>query len=311
MTKRSMMSLSAMAVLLMAGVAVAGDTPAPKPEAGADREVHRVVVQVGDDEGDDLAWLEDENDEFFFTGADDAAGGAGGPEVRREVIVHRMGPGGGAGPHAGMGMGMGHGAGAGGAGGEQCGPGCTGEDCGAGMGAGHGKGMRMGPGGMGHGGMGGPGMGMRGHGGPGMGRGMRHPAMMFAMLDLSDAQKEKMRDLHERAARTQIQVRADMQIARMDMRKLMRADKPDQAAINAQIDKMAQMRANMQKTRMATMLEARAQLTPAQLKKFQELNQGGPMGMHPGMGMGPGGMGHPGMGGGHAAPAAPAKPKVK
>lgn len=315
MTKRSMMSLSAMAVLLMAGVAVAGDTPAPKPEAGADREVHRVVVRVGDEAGDDagdeLAWLEDEGDEFFFTGADDAAGGAGGPEVRREVIVHRMGPGGGQGGHGGPGMMMMHGGQGGpGAGGEQCGPGCTGEDCGAGMGAGHGKGkgMRMGPGGMGHGGMG---MGMGGPGGPGMGRGMRHPGMMFAMLDLSDTQKEKMRDIHERAARTQIQARADMQIARMDMAKLMRADNPDQGAINAQIDKMAQIRAGMQKTRAAAMLEARAQLTPDQKKKMKEMHQNGPMMMHGGMGMGPGGMGHPGMGGGHAAPAAPAKPKVK
>lgn len=306
MTKRSMSSLTAIAVLLMAGVAVASDTPAPKPEAGADREVHRVVVQAGDDAADELAWLEDEGDEFFFTGDDDAAGGAGGPEVRREVIVHRMGPGGGAGGPGGPGMMMMHGGqgpqGGPGAGGEQCGPGCTHESCG--MGGGHGQGMRMGPGGMGHGGMGGPGMGMRGPGGPGMGRGMRHPAMMFAMLDLSDAQKDKMRDIHERAARTQIQARADMQIARMDMAKLMRADNPDQGAINAQIDKMAQIRAGMQKTRAAAMLEARAQLTPDQRKKMKEMHANGPMMMH-------GGMGHPGMGGGHTAPQAPAKPKVK
>lgn len=314
MTKRSMSSLTAIAVLLMAGVAVASDTPAPKPEAGADREVHRVVVQAGDDAADELAWLDDEGDEFFFTGDDDAAGGAGGPEVRREVIVHRMGPGGGAGGPGGHGMMMMHGGQS--AGGEQCGPGCTGEECGAGMGAGHGKGvgMRMGPGGMGHGGMGGPGMGMRmrgpgGPGGPGMGRGMRHPAMMFAMLDLSDAQKDKMRDIHERAARTQIQARADMQIARMDMATLMRADNPDQGAINAQIDKMAQIRAGMQKTRAAAMLEARAQLTPEQKKKMKEMHGKGPMMMHGGMG--PGGMGRPGMGGGHTAPQAPAKPKVK
>ncbi|MBI5168284.1 MAG: Spy/CpxP family protein refolding chaperone [Candidatus Eisenbacteria bacterium] len=300
MTKRSMLSLSAMAALLVAGAAVAADTPAPKPEAPADREVHRVVIQTdADDVGgefDELAWLEDDGD--FFTGDDE---GAGGPEVRREVIVHRVGPGAGAGPHAGMGMGMGHGAGGpGGPGGEQCGPGCTHENCGPGMGAGHGKGMGMGPG-----------MGIRGHGGPGgpgMGRGMRHPGMMFAMLDLSDAQKAKMRDIHERAARTQIQARADMQIAQMDMRKLMRADKPDQAAINAQIDKMAQMRASMQKTRVATMLEARAQLTPDQLKKMQEMREKGPMMMHGGMGAG---MGHGGMGGAHAAPPAPAKPRVK
>ncbi len=299
MTKRSLLSLSAMAALLVAGVALAADTPAPKPETAGDREVHRVVVRAdADDVGgefDELAWLEDDGDFFGFTGDDDAAGGA---DVRREVIVHRVGPGGAGGPGGpgGPGMMMFHGQGgpgAGGHGGEQCGPGCTHENCGPGMGAGHGKGMGMGPG-MGRG-MG-RGMGM---GGPGMGRGMRHPGMMFAMLDLSDAQKARMRDIHERAARTQIQARADMQIAQMDMRKLMRAEKPDQAAINAQIDKMAQMRAGMQKTRVATMLEARAQLTPEQLKKMQAMHEKGPMMMHGGMG------------GAHAAPQAPAKPKVK
>lgn len=279
MTKRSMSSLTAIAVLLMAGVALASDTPAPKPETNADREVHRVVVQAGDDAGDELAWLDDEGDEFFFTGDDDADGGAGDRDVRREVIVHRVGPGGGAGGAGGPGMMMFHGG--------------------------------QGPEGR-AGGMGGPGMGMRGHrgmggpGGPGMGRGMRHPGMMFAMLDLSDAQKAKMRDIHERAARTQIQTRADLQIARMDMAKLMRADNPDQSAINAQIDKMAQIRANMQKTRAGAMLEARAQLTPDQRKKMQAMHEQGPMMMHGGMGQG-----HPGMGGAHAAPAAPAKPKVK
>lgn len=300
MTKRSMLSVLAMgammAAMTAASAAMAADTPAPKPAAAGEPQVHRVVVRTGGESADfedmdELSWLEEDGDEVFSFGAGDE--GEGG--VQREVIVRRMGAGGGA-------M-MFHGGGAGAGGGAACDDAnCAGE-CGGhggpGMHPGMGKGM-----GMGH-----PGMGR----GMGMGRGKGHPGMMFAMLDLSDAQKAKMRDIHENAARAQIQARADMQIARMDMRKLMRADRPDQGAINAQIDKMGQMRTAMQKTRVATMLEARAQLTPDQLKKMKELREKGPMmGGHPGMGMG----GHPGMGmrdgtGPHGPGAATPKPKGK
>lgn len=148
---------------------------------------------------------------------------------------------------------------------------------------------RLGPGGMGMGRHRGMGMGM--HRGMGMGRGMGM-AGAFARLDLTEAQRAKLADLHERQQRKAIQARADMQIARLDLRKLMHADSPSATAINAQIDRLARMRADMQKSHVATFLEARSLLTPEQLKKLRE---GGPGGM--------GGMGgrrmmlHRGMGG--------------
>lgn len=147
-----------------------------------------------------------------------------------------------------------------------------------GMGGPGGPGMMGGPGGMG-----GPGM-HRGMGGPGGGR-MGRMAHRFAMVDLTDAQRDKMRDIHERQMRRGIQARADLQLARMDMQKLMRSDKPEAAALNAQVDRMAKMRADQAKAHIGAFLEARALLTPEQLKKFNE----GP-GKGPGMKMmhGPG-----------------------
>ena len=128
-------------------------------------------------------------------------------------------------------------------------------------------------------------MGMR-HGGPDE-PGARF-GMMLGRLDLTDAQRDKMRDIHEKQMRRDIQARADMEIGRLDLRKLMSAEKPDAGAINAQIDKLARMRAEQSKSRVASFLEARALLTPEQLKKARELMQQGP-----GMGMGRGpGMGH-------------------
>ena len=129
-----------------------------------------------------------------------------------------------------------------------------------------------------------PGCGMKGGmgmaGGPACGPGMRpgmgagHGAMMLKGLDLTPEQQKKVALIHERQARLMVQAEADLRIATMDMRQLMRAETPDKAKIDAQIDKLAQMRAGMEKSHTATLLEVRALLTPEQLKKFQA----GPMG---------------------------------
>jgi Spy/CpxP family protein refolding chaperone len=143
--------------------------------------------------------------------------------------------------------------------------------------------IRRGPGmesGMGHGL--GEGMGMpRGRGGAmlhrGMGGAMR---MRLAHLDLTTAQREKLRDLHEVQARKSVQRRADLQLARMDLHKLMRADKPEAGAVNTQIDRVAKLRADAMKATFDTQMQARAVLTPEQ---WQQLHSPPP---------GPGGMRH-------------------
>jgi len=108
------------------------------------------------------------------------------------------------------------------------------------------------------------------HRGPG-GMGMPHHgmAMHMAALDLSDAQRDKLRDLHEAQARKGVQRRADIQLARLDLHKLMRAEKVDVGAVNTQIDRIARLRAEGMKAAFETHLQARALLTPEQLKKFR------------------------------------------
>ncbi len=126
--------------------------------------------------------------------------------------------------------------------------------------------------------MGGPGMGgMQGmHGGHGMkGRSGGKHAMMMAKLDLSDAQRTRMRELHVAAKRKSIQAGADLQLAKLDLHQLMQQDKPQRSAIDAQIDKLARLKADQHKARVGTMLEAKALLTPEQQKKMKELHQQG------------------------------------
>jgi Spy/CpxP family protein refolding chaperone len=109
---------------------------------------------------------------------------------------------------------------------------------------------------------------MRGPGGRGMM--MRHGmAMRFAALDLTDQQRDKLRDIHEAAARKSVQRRADIQLAHMDLRKLMRAETPSASAVNAQIDKISRLQADGMKAHFDTFLQARAVLTPEQLKKLR------------------------------------------
>jgi Spy/CpxP family protein refolding chaperone len=132
------------------------------------------------------------------------------------------------------------------------------------------------------GGKGMPGCGMKGGMGKGMaggpmcgpGVGAGHGAMMLHGLDLTSEQQKKVEIIHERAQRQMVQQQADVRIATMDLQQLMRAETPDQAKIDAQIDKLAQLRAGMAKSHTATLLEVRALLTPEQVKKFQA----GPMG---------------------------------
>src|SRR5262249_18258678 len=99
-----------------------------------------------------------------------------------------------------------------------------------------------------------------------MRRGM---AMRLAALDLTEAQKTRLRDLHEAAARKSVQRRADLQLARMDLHQLMRAESPSASAVNAQIDKLARLQSAGMKARFDTFMQARAVLTPEQLKKLR------------------------------------------
>jgi len=115
----------------------------------------------------------------------------------------------------------------------------------------------------------GPGRGWGGPGGPG--RGLRaHRTEMMRGLDLSREQRDKIAELRERRQRAAIRGRADLETASLDLHKLMRAENPDRAAIGRQIDRMAQLRAEMQKGRVNAMLDMRAVLTPDQREKARE-----------------------------------------
>jgi Spy/CpxP family protein refolding chaperone len=149
------------------------------------------------------------------------------------------------------------------------------------------------------------------HPGEGMSRGPGrggHRAMM-EKLNLTDDQSKKLEDIRYQHQKKAITMRADLESARLDLGRMMRADQPDRRAIEAQLDKISQARLVLAKDRVGQMLDMRAVLTPEQLKTWREMRGGMRGGMHGGMprmmhggapGMwhdGPGGMSGPGGGG--------------
>jgi len=121
------------------------------------------------------------------------------------------------------------------------------------------------------------GMGAGGH--MGMMRGMHGPGGMIEGLQLTDDQKAKLQDVHFRHMKKAISMRAELQLANVDLQRLMGAETPDQRAIDAQIDRIAGMRAGLHKAGVASMFEARAILTPEQRKLWREKHGSGGM-MH-------------------------------
>lgn len=169
-------------------------------------------------------------------------------------------------------------------------------------------------------GPGGPGMGGPGMGGPGMdgprmdghrppmerafrehgveGRWWNNPRVI-ERLKLTDDQRKGFDQILQDHKEKLIDLRANLEKAEVVMEPLVSADQPDEGKILAQIDKVAQARAELEKANARYLLALRAKLTPEQWKEVQEMRQNhmregwgrdgrGPGGMHD-RGKGPGG----------------------
>jgi protein CpxP len=166
--------------------------------------------------------------------------------------------------------------------------------------------------------------GMAGGGGMGPGMGQHRPPMerafggaggqfwnnprIAAELKLTDDQRKAMDGILQEHRMKLVDLEASLKKAELGMEPLMKADAPDQAAILAQIDKVAQARAELEKANARFLLALRGKLTPDQWKQLQAMGENhmdpgrdgdrgqqrggwGPDGQHPGMG-GPGNQFH-------------------
>lgn len=170
-------------------------------------------------------------------------------------------------------------------------------------------------------------------GGPGVGRGFaeHRPPMERAMgphagfgrwwnnpkivekLKLTDDQRKAMDQIFQEHREKLVDLRGNVEKAEIEMEPLVRADQPNEQAVLAQIDKVAQARAELEKANARFLFALRSKLTPEQWKQVQEFRQS-----HEGMGrefrermrhrLGDA-PGAPGGGDDHAAPAPPPGPQ--
>jgi Spy/CpxP family protein refolding chaperone len=132
----------------------------------------------------------------------------------------------------------------------------------------------------------GPGSG-QGQGGPGFGD--HRPPMERAMrgdrgrwwnnpkvvekLKLTDDQRKAMDEIFQQHREKLVDLRANVEKAEIAMDPLVKADQPNEQAVLAQIDKVAQARAELEKANARFLFELRAKLTPDQWKQVQEFRQ--------------------------------------
>lgn len=94
--------------------------------------------------------------------------------------------------------------------------------------------------------------------------------MLHELLNLSDEQHARLDNLQHDHQKKQIDLRAKLQSAQLDLRKLYRADKPDRSAIEKQTRAIADLRLQASMNRVDHYFGVLGILTPEQQKVWKE-----------------------------------------
>ena len=92
-------------------------------------------------------------------------------------------------------------------------------------------------------------------------------------LKLTDDQRKAMDQIFQGHREKLVDLRANVEKAEIEMEPLVRADQPNESTVLAQIDKVAQARAELEKANARFLFALRAKLTPDQWKQVQEFRQ--------------------------------------
>jgi Spy/CpxP family protein refolding chaperone len=88
-------------------------------------------------------------------------------------------------------------------------------------------------------------------------------------LKLTDTQRKAMDDTLQQHRSTLIDLRASLEKTELDLEPMMKEDQPNESQILAQIDKVAQARAELEKANARFLLQIRSKLTPEQWKLME------------------------------------------
>lgn len=96
---------------------------------------------------------------------------------------------------------------------------------------------------------------------------------MAETLKLTDAQRKAMDKILFDHREKLIDLQASLEKAELAMQPLMSADQPNREAMEAQIDKVVQARADLEKANALFLLDIRMQLTPEQWKQLRTMHE--------------------------------------
>jgi len=124
----------------------------------------------------------------------------------------------------------------------------------------------------------------------GMGGPMKMHQRLMEQLKLTDQQKKDIDKIHSDAMKEQIDRRAQIQKAQVELRDLLKADNPSQGAIEKKIGEISQLREQAASKRLSNWFAINKLLTPEQQKIWKRTLQMhaemiGRMGMRGGRGM--------------------------
>lgn len=90
-------------------------------------------------------------------------------------------------------------------------------------------------------------------------------------IGLNDQQIEKIQDLRFKADRERIDIRSELDKAHLEMQQLLSVDKPNEAAVFNQIEKIGALEIRLKKNLFGSMLGARKLMTPEQWEKIESI----------------------------------------
>ena len=107
--------------------------------------------------------------------------------------------------------------------------------------------------------------------------GMEGPRLMAMLendrvksaLGLTDEQSAKLREIMVESRKSTIKTRADMEVRGLELRELLRADQPGREAVLHKVQEISELRGQMMRQRVESLLAAKSVLTAEQQQKIR------------------------------------------
>ena len=102
---------------------------------------------------------------------------------------------------------------------------------------------------------------------------MERISEMAAEIGLDEAQVSEIESIVSESREEGKALREQLREAKGEMKSLMEADPPNERAVMAHIDEVGELKTELKKLKVGTMLEIRSILTPEQFAQFKEIRK--------------------------------------